>query len=242
MAYCECGCGTEVKNRFVNGHYARLKNPFNDLEIKKRISDKCHERRDHSGEKYGKWTVVKYLYIKNQAKYYLCRCECGKEKIQRSGEFQHSMSCRKCSHRLHINWNRKEYGESSKNAKLQAYKKWAHKRKLEWNLIDKDAVNLMIGKCNYCGREPYRIFHIQHGHYGVFLYNGIDRINNKEGYNITNCCSCCPQCNRAKMDMTEKEFLNMINLIYNYRRKGNKKCPMVSDVPTLGFLKTEAVA
>jgi hypothetical protein len=30
IKYCECGCGAEVKNRFVHGHHARVNNPMSN--------------------------------------------------------------------------------------------------------------------------------------------------------------------------------------------------------------------
>lgn len=31
--FCECGCGTVVRRRFVNGHMARIRNPFSRLRF-----------------------------------------------------------------------------------------------------------------------------------------------------------------------------------------------------------------
>jgi hypothetical protein len=38
------------------------------------------------------------------------------------------------------------------------------------------------------------------------LYNGIDRINNEEGYTSNNTVSCCFTCNRMKGTMSSEEF------------------------------------
>lgn len=37
-------------------------------------------RENIIGEKYGRWTVLKYLENRKGCPYYLCRCDCGTEK------------------------------------------------------------------------------------------------------------------------------------------------------------------
>ena len=37
--------------------------------------------RDIDGQVFGKLTVVRFDHVKNKRQYYLCRCECGKEKV-----------------------------------------------------------------------------------------------------------------------------------------------------------------
>lgn len=36
---------------------------------------------DITGQKFGRWTVIKYVYTKNRIAYWLCKCSCGNEKI-----------------------------------------------------------------------------------------------------------------------------------------------------------------
>ena len=48
--------------------------------------------------------------------------------------------------------------------------------------------------------------------------NGIDRIDNTLGYFKTNCATACTDCNRAKMEMSQSDFLTLVKLIYNNRK------------------------
>lgn len=41
---------------------------------------------------------------------------------------------------------------------------------------------------------------------GPYVYNGLDRVNNLLGYELTNVVPCCNICNRAKKDMTYEQF------------------------------------
>lgn len=38
--------------------------------------------------------------------------------------------------------------------------------------------------------------------------NGIDRRDPNKGYTVENCVPCCEQCNYAKLDYTEDEYVN----------------------------------
>lgn len=40
--------------------------------------------KDLTGQRFGKWTVIKFDHRKGKSYYWLCRCECGEEKIVRS--------------------------------------------------------------------------------------------------------------------------------------------------------------
>lgn len=40
-----------------------------------------HYYKDISGNKYTRLTAIQYVYTKNKKAYWLCKCECGKEKI-----------------------------------------------------------------------------------------------------------------------------------------------------------------
>lgn len=50
-----------------------------------------------------------------------------------------------------------------------------------------------------------------------FKCNGIDRINSNKGYEKDNCVSCCPICNRMKLDLSLEDFYAHIEKIYKKR-------------------------
>ena len=51
IKYCECGCGTVVKNRFVRGHQLRVKNPMSDPECRLKASE-AKKGRTRSNEAF----------------------------------------------------------------------------------------------------------------------------------------------------------------------------------------------
>lgn len=83
----------------------------------------------------------------------------------------------------------------------------------DWHLLSKK-------NCYYCGSLPSNIIKSKHNN-GDFIYNGIDRLNSNLGYELNNCVPCCKKCNRAKSDMTEREFIEWIKK--TYRSLKNKK-------------------
>lgn len=49
---------------------------------------------------------------------------------------------------------------------------------------------------------------------GTFVYNGLDRIDNALGHSVENVVTCCWRCNKAKGEMSQREFLNWIATVY----------------------------
>jgi len=83
----------------------------------------------------------------------------------------------------------------NKYIKLCAEKR-AYSFKIEFN----DFCFLVQQRCYYCGAEPNTVC-------GDSLYNGLDRVENDVGYELTNVVSCCRGCNTSKMGLNKKDFL-----------------------------------
>ncbi len=96
---------------------------------------------------------------------------------------------------------------------LNGMKKGAIKRNLDWKITDEQAHYIMQRDCDYCGCEPKQGIN-RIAIYG-YAYNGLDRVNNKKGYTISNLIPCCGICNSAKGKQSVKEFETWINRIYN---------------------------
>lgn len=116
------------------------------------------------------------------------------------------------------NQHRKSYGESSRNDLFNAYKQSARKRGHSFEITVDQFETLTKQTCFYCGKPPSRV-HRGKRTYGEYTYNGIDRIDNKIGYIIENCITCCWECNHMKNSMSQKEFIGHIYKIYNYLEK-----------------------
>jgi len=109
------------------------------------------------------------------------------------------------------------FGEASFNELFSNYKSKAKYRKIEFKLTKKQFRVLTSQRCHYCGQKPTQVYNrIFHRNNGNYLYNGIDRVNNNEGYIVSNCVPCCKHCNMAKNKFTVEEFKDWIKQSYNY--------------------------
>lgn len=91
------------------------------------------------------------------------------------------------------------------NGRLLSYKVSAIKRKILWELTFIEFESFWQVPCYYCGSAIDTI--------------GIDRKDNKLGYSINNCVSCCSKCNRMKMNLTINQFYSQINKIWKNIQK-----------------------
>ena len=157
---------------------------------------------DETGNRHGKLFVLgKSNKVTVNGASWVCECACGNFSIVlayslRSG---HTKSCG-C---LRGDVQRIEPGQSKINKVFRGYRNNArlHGRIFE---IQKDVFCEMINKnCFYCGVEP-------------LPRNGLDRKDNNSGYTMDNVVTCCETCNRAKLQMSENEFLNWIERVYKY--------------------------
>ena len=180
------------------------------------------------GKKYGRLTIIKRSYPnKRGAIMWLCKCDCGNEKIA-CGRDLRSGCLRSCgclqkegaSERCKKGIYKLELGMSSMRALIHNYRNSAKKRKLKWELTEEQFAEITQRDCYYCGAKPNNINKFNNCN-GVYIYNGIDRVDNNKGYTIDNIVPCCRQCNQAKSNYTTEEFLNWAKrLILNYKNKG----------------------
>jgi len=173
---------------------------------------------DLTGKKFGRLTVIEKV---GSDKYknitWLCKCECGKEKVisgpkLRNGNTKSCGCLRKEYERSGIA-SRLPLGLASMRGVLSDYKVSAKRRKLEFNLTEEQFKELIQQNCYYCGSKPNNIskrFNCN----GSYIYNGLDRIDNTKGYTIDNVVSCCRFCNMAKNNHTIQEFKEWIKKVY----------------------------
>ncbi len=96
---------------------------------------------------------------------------------------------------------------------LGNYERGAKTRGHAWELTEKEFYDLTQEPCAYCGVRSSKSAPEK---YQFFDYNGIDRVDNAEGYFIDNCVPCCTECNLMKRKLSLGEFLEKIEDIYYY--------------------------
>jgi hypothetical protein len=116
---------------------------------------------------------------------------------------------------------KKPIGIAALETTYTRYIRGAKKRNLEFSLTLDEFKEITSSICYYCGSLPNTT--AGKGHNGDYIHNGIDRINNKEGYTKENSVACCPVCNYMKNKLDINTFLNKVELIYNYIIKNSKK-------------------
>ena len=68
--------------------------------------------------------------------------------------------------------------------------------------------------CHYCSVPPRQSRILWDAAYTEYIYNGVDRKDNKQGYVFSNCLPCCSVCNIMKKDWSEDFFIDHIEKIY----------------------------
>jgi hypothetical protein len=164
--------------------------------------------KDLTGLRVNHLTVVSREPNRNFASYWLCLCDCGATAVVSCNELKAGQkTCGKCGLS-----NRLSKKDSAINDLIYGYKQNSKSRKVSFLLTREQFSVLILNPCMYCGSLPSNKLLVGKKA-GVFLYNGIDRKDNKKDYTLENCVSCCKMCNFAKRDVDHQEFLTWIKSI-----------------------------
>jgi len=106
------------------------------------------------------------------------------------------------------------------------YKRAIYKLNKSFELTHTDYLNLIMKDCYICGKQSNN----KHK-------NGIDRIDNNEGYTKDNVRSCCGECNYSKNDLDLSDYFNKLNEIYNYQKKTSSMATKYLDDKSVIFIK-----
>lgn len=178
---------------------------------------------DLAGEVFNRWTVLKFVGVNAKGagvRLWLCRCSCGTEKVMGIDSLRRGTSkscgCLQEEHRRDPKgpreWMNLGHGMAARNSVVSRYKRQS--RGHTWELSDEQMDALFQGNCFYCGIEPSLRAKIYKGRTGIFIYNGIDRVDNTKGYEPGNVVSCCRICNTAKNNMPYAEFLVWVKRVH----------------------------
>jgi len=157
---------------------------------------------------------------------WLCRCDCGNEFLVRGNSLKtnKTTSCGCISRVRLIQYNVENKTKVSYNSfsdVYKSYKRGAKQRGLEFKLTKEEFLELATGNCNYCGSFPNKFRkkrNINKGDIPEFYHNGVDRVDNEIGYYMSNCVSCCTNCNRMKRSLPLSEFVLHVRKIYKHLR------------------------
>jgi len=163
------------------------------------------KRIDIAGQKFNKLTVVRFAGTDNSGLgMWWCSCDCGKMTKVRSMSLragQKSCGCIKGS----------KYGDKQlMHEMFVVYKRSARIRTLAFGLTFEQFERLTQRYCFYCGSPPSNVRKSRTMN-PDFIYSGIDRVDNTQGYTMRNCVPCCAQCNRAKESMHLGDFVTWVN-------------------------------
>ena len=166
------------------------------------------------GKKFGKWKVLNKPAITNKSQgwRWQCQCECGTKRIVRSSDLRKgiSTSCG-CALRLPL-------GESACRWLFRNYRNQS--RGLGFELTLEEFKKITKQDCYYCKNKPMNIIDRSSARCnGVYVYNGIDRIDNSKGYAIENVVPCCKICNSMKGKLSQKDFYKHIKRILIFENK-----------------------
>ncbi len=106
------------------------------------------------------------------------------------------------------------YGLANMRKLIVNYKRNAKIRGIEYKLAEEQFKEITQKDCHYCGAKPNNVGKKEH-YNGKYIYNGLDRTDNKKGYTTDNVVPCCKFCNFQKKDLTLQEFRDWIKKVYN---------------------------
>jgi len=106
-------------------------------------------------------------------------------------------------------------GEASFNMMYRSYKAGAKRRNLEFSLTKEQFKNITSCHCYYCDAPPTYLYGRKELKNGKYPGNGVDRLDNAEGYVLGNCVACCITCNNAKRELSVPDFFEWIRRAYH---------------------------
>lgn len=193
-----CKCGTE---KTFPSHYIR--------KIWK--SQDCGCSKSIIGKQIGAFLILKKFGDGSNSKSkFLCKCHCGNERIYNGRNVlnspRNSCGCERT----------KKVEDIGPARVMNHYIQASKSRKIEFSLSEKEFEKLISSKCAYCKKPPsskYKMNECSTVPLRVFIYNGLDRVDNSKGYISGNCVPCCKRCNQMKNDMSLSEWLSQMRLV-----------------------------
>lgn len=214
---CKCDCGKETivsRQSLISG------NTRSCGCLQKEYAKNSCKIEDMTGKVIGRLTVLR---MGEKSKWngttWICKCVCGKVKqisaaVLRSGG---SKSCG-CLQKEKASAAFLPDGGAAKNKLFGQYHSKAKRKGRSFVLSKEQFLIITKQNCAYCGSEPNKEFISKRS---VYVFNGLDRVDNNKGYTLENTVSCCAICNYAKRKMSKREFLAWIEKVYHHSLGNN---------------------
>jgi hypothetical protein len=187
------------------------------------------------GKVFGRLTVIAAADSqpegknKPKARRWVCSCSCGKTVTKFGTKLRSTLQPVRSCGCLMIESTKRTQEKTAKrrrknrdvpvlagNILLHRYKGNAVRRGLPFDLDKTTFMKLVQAPCAYCGWLPGcasgKIIDdpsLAHGY-----YNGVDRRDNANGYNVENAVTCCRTCNVAKASLSVADFLDWLRRAY----------------------------
>ena len=169
---------------------------------------KLAQVNDYTGKRVNSLTGIRILdEIKFKSHKWLWRCDCGAEveAFSRDVRMNRKTSCNTCSP-INLKTTYTEEGLAVFNAVYRRYTRDSARRGYPFELDKDDVFYLTKQNCHYCGKHPSSTSKTKNDT-GDYIYNGIDRLDNTQGYFIDNVVPCCHECNYSKRERTYDNFI-----------------------------------
>jgi hypothetical protein len=186
------------------------------------------KRVDLTGRKFGRLTVIKELDKIDNKYTWLCNCDCGNIKITHSAALSRgdTKSCGCLNKDLQAGKAQLMIKARTQFDPRIAAARYVWRDNGYKELLFEEFYALSQMNCFYCQSAPSNKHNLScynnrsafAKENGIFIYNGLDRIDSLLSHTIDNVVTSCWICNRAKMNRTSEQFLDHINRLINYEK------------------------
>ena len=182
--------------------------------------------KDLAGKRFGRLKVLSFCRVgPKHAALWSCLCSCGKPTVVLGSRLTNgvtkSCGCLRLETVKFGDHHKRAWKEGTTfRAVLYQYKSNAKARGLCWELTDEQFRELTSSPCYYTGDLPSRAKKAEYNSGDIYVYNGIDRIDNTKGYTPENCVPCCFEVNAMKRDFSEQRFIELCAKVAEKRHRG----------------------
>ena len=224
---CKCACGTYTT---VRAYHLRSgsKKSCGRLRAETIAGRRAKPPLLSVGDTFGRLTITG-VHKRDRMGYYHhhCQCECGKTTTVREDNLRSGNTSSCGCGRGRSPTNPRGGADSAIDYIIIAYKRGALRRGRAWALTREQVVALITATCRYCGTPPATIKPTRQG---PFLWNGIDRLHNDQGYTPENSVTSCRACNVAKNIMSIEVFAQWVQLLASRVQHWHPKLPSRQEV------------